>query len=97
VKLFTGVGWPILNETNRSIEIESVWFVKDNHRTHAHLNEDYIQKRLVSARTLRSKEKDIWIVPKVVYPLWQGRRHVEITYRMSIGEESFVDTIEKLL
>jgi hypothetical protein len=92
-----GSGVTILNETNRSIEIESVWFVRENHRTRAYLNEDYIQKRLVVARTLRSKEKDIWIIPKVVYPLWQGRRHVEMTYRMSIGEESFVDTIEKIL
>jgi hypothetical protein len=86
----------ILNETNRSIEIESVWFVKENHRTHAYLNED-LQKNFVAARTLRSKEKGLWIISKVAYPLWQGCRHVEITYRMSIGEESYVDTIEKLL
>jgi hypothetical protein len=92
-----GSGVTILNETNRLIEIESVWFVRANERTRAYLNEDYIKKGLAAARTLRSKEKDLWIIPKVAYPLWQGCRHVEITYRMSIGEESYVDTIEKLL
>jgi hypothetical protein len=41
-----GSGVTILNETNRSIEIESAWFVQGNHRTHAYLNEDYIQKKV---------------------------------------------------
>jgi hypothetical protein len=83
--------------TNRSIEIESVYFVKDNHRIRAYLDEDYPQKKIVAGRTLRNQDSDIWIIPKDAYPLDQGRRHVEITYRISIGEESFVDTIEKLL
>jgi hypothetical protein len=92
-----GTGVRIGNDTSRPIEIESVEFVKENVRTLAYLNNDYIQKRLVSTKTLRNQEREIWIVPKELDPLWQGRRHVAITYRMSIGEESFVDTIEKIL
>ena len=92
-----GTGVAILNDTTRSIEIESVYFVKENVRMLAYLNEVFAQKHLVSARTLLSQQRDVWIIPKTLDPLWQEERHVEITYRMSIGEESFVDTIEKIL
>jgi hypothetical protein len=92
-----GTGVRIGNDTSRPIEIESVEFVKENVRTLAYLNNDYIQKRLVSTKTLRNQESEMWILPKELDPLCQGRRHVAITYRMSIGEESFVDTIEEIL
>jgi hypothetical protein len=85
-----GTGVRIANDTSRPIEIESVEFVNENVRAPAYLNNEYIQKRLVPTRTLRNQEKEIWILPKDLDPLWQGRRHVAITYRMSVGEESFV-------
>ena len=81
----------------RAYTPESVYFVKDNHRIRACLDKDYPQKHFVAGGTLRNQDSDIWIIPKDAYPLDQGRRHVEITFRMSIGEESFVDRIEKLL
>jgi hypothetical protein len=96
-KTLRGTGVRIGNDTSRPIEIESVEFIKENVRTPAYLNNDYIQERFISAKTLRNQESEMWILPKDLDPLWQGGRHVAITYRMSIGEESFVDTIEKIL
>jgi hypothetical protein len=92
-----GTGIAIENKTNRSIEIASVYFVKDNHRIRAYLDKDYPQKNFVAGKTLRNQDSDIWIIPKDAFPLDQGRRHVEITFRMSIGEESIVDRIDKLI
>jgi hypothetical protein len=92
-----GTGVSIENGTNRSIDIESVDFVQANEQVRAYLDEAYAQKTLVSARKLCSQERDRWIVPKDLYPLWQETRHVKISFRIWIGEESFLGTIEKIL
>jgi hypothetical protein len=93
-----GTGVSIENGISRSIDIESVCFVRANVHVHAYLDEAYAQKKaFVSARILRSQERDTWIIPKDAFPLWQETRHVKIVYRIWIGEESFLDTIEKIL
>jgi hypothetical protein len=92
-----GTGVSIENGINRSIDIESVYFVRENVQVTAYLDEAYAQKSLVSARKLRSQERDTWIMPKDLYPLWQETRQVKIIFRIWIGEESFLNTIEKIL
>lgn len=92
-----GTGVSIENGTNRTIEVESVCFVRENQRVKAYLNEADAQQRFVPTKTLRGQERDVWIMPKDLYPEWQETREVEIAFRITVGEESFVDTITKKL
>lgn len=92
-----GTGVSIENGTNRTIEVESVCFVRENQPVKAYLNEADAQQRFVPTKTLRGQERDVWIMPKYLYPEWQETREVEIAFRITVGEESFVDTITKKL
>ena len=92
-----GIGVSIENGTNRTMEVESVCFMRGNQTVKAYLNEPNGQKRLVQAKTLRGQERDTWILPKDIDPDWQDTREVEITFRITVGEESFLGTITKKL